>query len=213
MNPENLRILLIFGLLGLVVLRNLRGFVLFLRPGAVRYRILPGEDELMDPAVRQMGRELAELGFAPAGRVSQARPLSRSVEQTVYANDEGDYAVVFPVDREAWLYFFTEPRPGAYVLTADHRFPSAQREGYRTGGLPNASPAEVYAAHRRQVERGGEAAGAPADLAAYVGAARRFFAKGPGREDLRRRSFRGFLFASAALVWGALTLWQIVIRG
>lgn len=214
MNPETLRILLIFGLLGLVVLRNLRGFVHFLVPGAVRYRILAREGEIMDPAVRIMGRDLAEMGFVPAGRVSQQRPLAPAVEQGVYTNEaNGDYAVVFPVGREAWLYFLTEPRPGAFVLTADHRFPSSQRASFRTGGLPDASPKEVYAAHRRQVDRGEAGSGAAIGLESFVDIGRRFFSKGPGAGDLRRRSMRGFLFASAALVWGALSLWQILTRG
>lgn len=215
MNPEHLRILLIFGLLGLVVLRNLRGFVHFLRPGAVHLQILGGEAELGDPAVRLVGRELAGLGFAPVGRVAERRPLARAVEQTIYAHEaKGDFAVVFPVGREAWLYFLSEPRAGSFVATADHRFPSAQGEAYVTGGLPNASPSDVYAAHRRQVERVGAAEPkASLQIGAYVDAARRFLARGPGRHELRRRSMRGFLFASAALVWGAMTLWQILIRG
>lgn len=210
MNPELLRILLIFGLLSLVVARNLRGFVHFLAPGALRIRARPGDADLDEPAVRQMGRELAELGFSPLGTVTQKRPLSRSILQRVHANEAGDYGVIFPVGREAWLYFLSEPREGSFVLTADHRFPSSQRTDFHTGGLPNASPEEVYKAHRRQVDRLGAAgAGAAPDLAAYMEGAGRFFAKGPGREDLRRRSMRGFLFASAALVWGAMTCWQL----
>ena len=121
MNPETLRILLIFGLLGLVVARNIRGFVLFLRPGAVRFRPLGASAELEEPAVRLMARELGELGFSSVGTVLERRPLSPSVPQSVHANDKGDFGVVFPVGRDAWLYFLSEPRPGSFVLTADHR--------------------------------------------------------------------------------------------
>lgn len=213
MNPETLRILLIFGLLGLVVLRNVRGFIHFLRPGAVRYRELPGREDLEDPAVRLMGRELSELGFSPLGTVLVQRPLSPAVPQSVHVNDAGDYGVVFPVGRDAWLYFLSEPRAGSFVLTADHRFPSSQKVAFRTGGLPDASPEEVFRAHRRQVERMGERDGRAAPgLEAYMEAAARFFAKGPGKEDLRRRSARGFLFASAALLWGAMTFWQLFMN-
>jgi len=211
-NPETLRIALVFALLGLVLLRNLRGFVRFLFPGAVRYRILGRDGEVMDPAVRLMGRELAELGFVPVGRVAQRRPLSSDVEQSIYANEaKGDWAVVFPRGRDAWLYFLTEPRPGTFVLTADHSFPSSQRGAFRTGGLPNAAPRDVYAAHRRVVETED---GAPSarSLEAFVDLGRRFFARGPGAGAVRRRSMREFLFASAALLWGVLTLWQLLMR-
>lgn len=212
MNPETLRILLVFSLLGLVVLRNLRGFVHFLLPGAVRFQVAEGGDP-DHPAVRLMGRELQDLGFVVAGRVTQRRPLAPAQDQTVFVNEaQGDWAVAYPVGREAWLYFLSEPRKDHFVVTADHRFPSSQESTYLTGGLPNASPQEVHAAHRRQVERmarGGVEAAAR-DLRAFVDAAQRFFARGPGRADLRRRSARGFLFASAALLWGALTLWQLI---
>mgnify|MGYP000922923549 CR=1 FL=1 len=214
MNVETLRLLVVFGLLGLVVARNLRGFVHFLRPGAVRFSVneAPG---LEHPAVRLLGRELQELGFSMVGRVRQRRPLTRVQENTVFFDEaSGDWAVAFPVGREAWLYFLSEPRRDCFVLTADHGFPSLESENFLTGGLPGASPREVYAAHRRQLERvarGGAEAG-PRDLRAFVDTAQRFFSRGPGRADLRRQSIRGFVFASAALVWGAMTLWQLLFR-
>lgn len=214
MNVDTLRILLVFGLLGLVVARNLRGFVHFVWPGAIRFSVnaAPG---LEHPAVRLLGRELRELGFAPAGRVTQRRPLSRPQENTVFFDEaHGDWAVAFPVGREAWLYFLSEPRRGCFVLTADHAFPRVESGDFLTGGLPGASPPEVHAAHRRQVERmaRGGTETSSRDLGAFVDAAQRFFSRGPGRANLRRQSVRGFLFASAALVWGAMTLWQLLFR-
>lgn len=223
---------IVFALLAFVLVRNLRGFVLFLAPGRVRYEALGEDVSTTDPALRTMFRELEELGFSPLGRVLESRPLSPKVEQSVFRSGDGrDMAMVFPRQREAWLSFVSTPAD-AVVWTADHVFPTQELGGFVTGGLPGASPQELLAAHRRRAARlekagsdavaqasGGEVALAEGEgvgegesagaLAAYIDAAKRLQRRGPPKGELRRRSTRGFLFATAALAWAAMTAWKV----
>jgi hypothetical protein len=204
---------IIFALLTFVFVRNLRGFLLFLFPGRVRYDVVAQDVATTDPALRTMFRELEELGFSPVGRVVESRPLSPKVEQSVFANQAGELAMVFPRQREAWLSVVSTPGD-VVVWTADHVFPSQEGRGFVTGGLPGASPQGVLAAHRRRAARptGDAAAGSPrlgdGALKAYIDAATLLHGRGPSKGEVRRGATRGFFFAAAALGWGAMTAWK-----
>ncbi|HEY0839668.1 MAG TPA: hypothetical protein VGD74_05735, partial [Vulgatibacter sp.] len=56
----------------------------------------------------------------------------------------------------------------------------------------------------------GRPAGTSYDLEAFVRAGSRFFAKGPGRRELRRKEIRGLIFATGALVFMGSFVVQLV---
>mgnify|MGYP001389226391 CR=1 FL=1 len=207
-----LEIVLIFGLLGFLFWRNLPGAVAFVRPGAIRYRVEGGPaaaHATRSPATREMIAALEDLGFTPLGTAVEKRPLRPGRHEIVLANpEERAFAVVAPVGSEAWLHYFTAFEDGGAVITADYHWPSVEEPGYLAGGLPGAGPQEILNTHRRRVQRLVEEGRAVDDrytLEARAETAEAFYARGPGRREVRRREIKGMMFTTAALIVVLLT--------
>lgn len=205
-----------FALIGFLLWRNLPGALAFVRPSWVRLKIAGGPDDVVarGPAMRDMLGQLDELGFSPLGLLTSMRPLARSTRELVLASpQERCFATVRPVRNEAWLSYVTHFDDGAAVITADFHWPSVDEADYLAGGLPGSGPAEVLAAHRRRVQRfvdAGRPLGASFELEALERAGGRFFAKGPGRRELRRKELRGLIFATGALIFMGSFVMQLV---
>lgn len=214
MNGELLRIVLFCGLIGYLLWRYLPGALLFVHPGWIRSRIVGGPETatsaVRGPAMREMAREIEDLGFEPLGLVVEKRPLGRSQRQLVYGSaEERTYAVVAPVGNEAWLRFVTHFSDGAVVITADYRWPSVEEPGYLAGGLPSGSPAEILATHRRRVQRfvdEGRSLEEEQTLEGWVRSSDRYYAKGPGKREVRRREVMGMMFTTALIVAVVLSM-------
>jgi len=199
-----------FALIAYLLFRNLPGALIFLRPGWIRTRIAGGADQVVGttPAMRQMLGELEDDGFEPLGVITEKRPLRQGVEEQVLVHLEGGcYAGVRQVGNEAWLSLISPFSDGAMVITTDYRFPSVDADDYLAGGLPGNGPLELLNAHRRRVQRFIEA-GHPLDdrftLEARAQAGEAFYAKGPGRREIRRSEIRSTVIATLAVVWAVM---------
>jgi len=212
------RVLGFFALIGFLLYRNLPGALAFLRPSWVRPRAAGGPEDVAarSPAMRDMLGQLEELGFEPKGILIERRPLAPSTRELVLASPEARcFATVRPVKNEAWLSLVTHFSDGAAVITADFHWPSVDEPDYLAGGLPGNGPAELLNAHRRRVQRfvdAGRPLDAAYDLSALEAAGARFFAKGPGKRELRRKELRGLIFAGGALIFMGSFVVQLVRR-
>ncbi len=194
-------------LLGLFVAwRLLPGALCCLFPRRVRLHPLDPESKRIDaPLFEAMTEELAPAGLRPLGAHLEGRPLRRTrviydfylEEQRTFASAEGSRA-------GARLTLLTPFHGGAFVLTADHARPAAQRPlRYLAGGIA-AKPEQVVAAHRRRVEQfeaGGLTPSAEATLASRLQAERDWLS-GPGGRELRLANLTTlllFLFGAAIL--------------
>lgn len=216
-----LEIVLVFALLGYLFWRNLPGALLFLRPGWIRCQVAGGPEAVAlaaarTQAMREMIQELEELGFEPLGELVEKRPLRRSRREAVLAAPGArSFALVEPVGNEAWLHYLTAFDDGAVVITADYRWPSVEEPGYLAGGLPGAGPTEVFNTHRRRVQRladEGRSVDERYTLTARAEACEAFYARGPGRREVRRREIKGLMFTTAALLVLLLTAIDAIRR-
>lgn len=207
MTGTTLQLVLTALLVGFLLFRNLPGALLFLRPSWIRTR-REGGPEAVSPhghgvAIAEMLDAVEDLGFTPQGVLRESRPLGPSRKEFVFAHEaEHAFAGVMPVGDEAWLFFFSAFEGGGVVITADFRWPATERPDYLAGGLPAATPVEVWNAHRRRVARMVELGGRPVTgltLARREEVARAFYATGPGARETRRREARPFMFAVFAL--------------
>lgn len=220
MSGDLLKVVLFFGLLGYLFWRNLPGALSFVRPGSIRCRIGGGPDAVglaaTGPAMREMIREIEELDFEPLGLLVEKRPLRRGRRELIYANpDTHSFAVVAPVGNEAWLHYVTPFVDGATVITADYRWPSVEEPDYLAGGLPGGGPLEILNTHKRRVQRfvdEGRVVDERYTLEARAEGCDAFYARGPGRREVRRREIKGLMFTTAALVVVALTVFDAVRR-
>lgn len=202
--------LLFFALLALLLWRNLPGALAFLRPGWLRVETISSDASLGTPATRQMERELAALGFSPLGTLLVGRPLERRQSEYLLASEaDRSYAVVFPRSGQAWLRFVTPLAGGGRVVTADHRVTPVDQGGYVVGGLPGVPPDELWAAHRKRVERvaRGKKPSGEIGLQEWIADEQDFYTKGAGKDEIRRREARRFVFTAAGIVWG---LWTVL---
>jgi hypothetical protein len=90
-----------------------------------------------------------------------------------------------------------------------------EERGYLAGGLPGASPLELLNTHRRRVQRLVEEGHPPDErltLAARQEAGLAFYARGPGRREVRRRELKGLLFTAIALTWIGMVVRGLVGR-
>jgi hypothetical protein len=194
-------------LVGFLLVRNLPGALLFLRPAWIRVR-REGGSEAVSPhghgvAIAEMLDAVEDLGFAPQGVLRESRPLGPTRKEFVFAHEaEHAFAGVMPVGDEAWLFFFSPFEGGQVVITADFRWPATERADYLAGGLPAATPVEVWNAHRRRVARMVESGARPVSgltLERREDEARAFYRTGPGRRETRRREVRPFMFSVFAV--------------
>ncbi|WP_373044516.1 hypothetical protein [Vulgatibacter sp.] len=214
MSGDAIKLILFFGLLGYLFWRNLPGALIFVRPAFIRCRILGGaeavEGAIRGPAMQEMTAEIEELGFEPLGLMVEQRPLRRGRRELVYGNPEArTFAVIAPVGNEAWLHYVTPFDGGATVITADYHWPSIEEPDYLAGGLPAGSPLEILNTHKRRVQRfvdEGRSVDGRYTLEARAEACGAFYAKGPGRREVRRREVRGVMFTTAALIMVVLTV-------
>ncbi|HWV37523.1 MAG TPA: hypothetical protein VN033_03495 [Vulgatibacter sp.] len=212
------RVLGFFALIAFLLYRNLPGALAFAWPGWVRLRAAGGPDDVVarGPAMRDMLGQLEALGFERKGVVIERRPLARAARDLVLASpDARCFATVRQVRNEAWLSLVTHFSDGAAVITADFHWPSVDEADYLAGGLPGNGPAELVNAHRRRVQRfvdEGRPLDARFDLEALEEAGSRFYAKGPGKRELRRKEIRGVIFAGGALIFMGSFLVQLARR-
>lgn len=207
MTGTTLQLALTVLLVGFLLVRNLPGALIFVRPGWIRVR-REGGAEAVSPhghgvAVAEMLDAVEDLGFAPLGVLRETRPLGRLRREYAFSHEaEHSFAGVMPVGAEAWLFFFSAFEGGQVVITADFRWPATESADYLAGGLPAAKPVEVWNTHRRRVARMVESGARPVaglTLERREEAARAFYGTGPGGRETRRREARSFLFSLFAV--------------
>lgn len=213
------KIAVFLGLVAFVLVRNLPGALLFVRPGFTRWvrRGAPGHNPVASHgvAVRDMLAELEELGFEVLGEGVEHRPLRAGRAEIVLASpQEHSYAIVRPVADEALLHYLAPFEDGSTVITADHAWQAADEPTYLAGGLPGSTPAQLLNAHRRRVARFLETGRAPSplDLEARGRLLERFYATGPGRMETRRREAKNAVLAAVALGFVGMLLKRLLER-
>jgi hypothetical protein len=165
----------------------------------------------------RVGSRLEQLGFVPLGIARERGPLgAHRAEADVYADpSRGTFADVAQRGAEPARVSFVSPFPdGAFVVTADHRRPSASGPLLQAGGLPGAALEAVLAAHEVAVERFAARHGVPAvatRLDARLDAARAWWA-GFGRGELRRANALGLAVVAFAFVLIASSV-NILLHG
>jgi hypothetical protein len=176
----------------------------------------PGDQPRSAPRLR-VGAELEELGFLPLG-IRRERGLlgAYAREWDCYADpSRGSFADVAQEGTKPPGVVFVSPfADGAFVVTADHRRPSASGPMLQAGGLPGASLTALLAAHEVAVERFAGKHGMPAvalRLDARLAAARTWWATF-GRGELRRANLAGFAVVLFAAVLLASAV-NILLRG
>jgi hypothetical protein len=191
--PLWLSLALTAGITLAVLIVYLPGGLLWLLPGAVRHRALPADENppAEDPEpVRTTAPALERLGFERLGVRTEQPPLAKPMLSYDWVHRlERCYASEYMVDRRTRrLYFFTPYDGGAAVLTADHRRPGADLQGYYlAGGLKGATPEELWVAHQRQMaamEETGRERIAKGTLADRMDCARAWFL-GSGKREIR----------------------------
>jgi len=168
------------------------------------------------PARRRAGAEWEALGFLRLGRKWERSPLGGSVHDACsYGSDDGVYADLFEgPDRAAAAQLLSVFPDGAAVVTASYPRQGTASDRLLVGGLPGAGPEELLLAHRRGVERLGQAHGAPVagqELGLRLELARRWY-RGPGSAEVRRLALPSFLSATLALLLLASSLriiWKV----
>lgn len=209
------RFALTSALAAFVLWRNLPGALLCLFPKLMRAR---GEDESWPKVDRglfaQMEEELGPLGFKRLGVHVERAPLRRSVVAYDFVHEgERTWATAKRQDREVTLTLLTPFDGGAFVLTADHQTQSLDLAGQcLSGGMPGAQPDQLFAAHRRRIDRIKEAGRAPAadlSLEARVRSANEWFAGFGGRRQ-RTRYLNQLLMTVMALGLVGAIVWAMV---
>jgi hypothetical protein len=206
------------GLIAFVLVRNLPGALLFVWPGFTRWS-RRGEghrpDALHGVAVRDMLAELESLGFRVLGEGEERRPLRPGRAEIVLASEaEHSYALVRPQEDEAFLHYWAPFEDGSLVVTADHPWSAVESPGYLAGGLPHSTPTQLLNAHRRRVARFLERGRVPSPLTLEGRGAllERFYARGPGRGETRRREVKNAVLAAVALGFAGMLLKRLFER-
>jgi hypothetical protein len=212
------RAALSLALAAFVLWRNLPAAILCLFPRLMRAR---GEDETWPKVDRelfaQMEEELSPLGFKRLGVHVERAPLSRGQLAYDFVNEaEGTWCTATARGEEGALYLLTPFEGGRFVRTADHRVASIERPGEcLSGGMPGAQPEQVFAAHRRRVERlkeAGRALQADLSLEARVKAANRWF-EGCGARELRTRNLNGLVMTAMGIGIAGVVAWALLRMG
>ncbi|HET9595330.1 MAG TPA: hypothetical protein VFP65_07105 [Anaeromyxobacteraceae bacterium] len=164
----------------------------------------------------RVAAQLEELGFVALGIQRERAPLgAHRAEADVYADpSRGSFADVAQRGAEPQVTFVSPFPDGAFVVTADHRRPSASGPMLQAGGLPGASLEALLAAHEVAVERFAARHGTPAvatRLEARLAAARGWWA-GFGRWELRRAHAPAMAVVAFAIVLLASSV-SILLRG
>ena len=206
--PPGVRLIIAFLFPAYLLYRTGPGALLFLFPSLMRQKAEPSDDypPEMDPApASKLAVELAALGFTRLGVRRERFPLGTSALSYDYVNaEEKAYASIYLVDRRrARLYFFTPYDGGASVLTADHVRPRAVNDGYYlAGGVVGAAPAQVWAAHKRQMvamEETGRDRVAKATLEDRLAVAHQWVV-GVGKREVRARTMTAFFSSLIAMM-------------
>jgi hypothetical protein len=184
--------------------RNLPRALLFVWPGLARARRLDETSPLVDPGLfDEVEQVVAPLGFKRLGAHAELLPLRRpSAVYDFRLEGEPVWGSAWRQDAEVRFALLTAFDREGLVLTADHQRPGADRPGYLCGGLPEASPEHLLAAHRRRVERLREGGYRPASdfsLEARIQAAQAWY-RGPGAREVRMGAVNAFILSLMALV-------------
>ncbi len=196
--------LAVLSALGLFLLwRNLAGALLFFWPAWVKVRREEESwPEVDNTLFEQMAKELAPLGFTRLGIHVERSPLRQGTVVYDFGHaGESTWASASMRGDDAELYLLTAFDEGGLVLTADHRRGSVAKEGhYLAGGLPGVEPEQLLAAHRRRVDRMRQAGKKPtSDLSLDARVKRQEeWIHGPGKREVRLKSFNAFLFSVMA---------------
>lgn len=191
-----------------VLWRTLPGALLFLFPWAVRQRAEPADENpaSADPEpVRLTAPALEALGFERLGIRREKSALGPDTLSFDFVHRaEKTYASVYLVEKKTRrLYFFTPYDGGASVLTADHKRPSSALDGYYLAGwLKNATPDQLWAAHKRQLKAmddTGRERVAKGTLANRMDCAQAWF-HGAGKKEIRLRQLTPAAMTALALV-------------
>jgi hypothetical protein len=187
-----------------VLWRNLPRALLFLWPGLAGARKLDETSPLVDFGLfEEVERVVAPLGFVRLGTHAEVHPLRRpSATYDFCLADEPVWGSAWRQGAEVRFALITAFLGGGMVLTADHKRLGIDRPPYLAGGLPDAAPEQLLAAHRRRVERLRQSGLSPiSDLSldARVSAARAWY-RGPGAREVRLGAANAFILSSMALV-------------
>lgn len=206
--PYGLRLALVTAVSIVVLYRSLPGMLLFLFPWAIKQRAEPTDENpaSADPdPVKLTAPALEALGFERLGIRREKAPLGPDTLSFDYVHRaERTYASVYLVDRKTRrLYFLTPYDGGASVLTADHKRPSSALDGYYLAGwLKNATPDQLWTAHKRQLkamEDTGRERIAKGTLADRMDCAQAWF-HGAGKKEIRVRQLTPAALTALALV-------------
>ncbi len=184
--------------------RNLPRALLCLWPGLGGARALDETSPIVDPNLfDEVERVVAPLGFKRLGAHAELAPLRRPLPTYDFLL-EGE-----PVWGSAWRYgpdvrfaLVTAFEGAGLVITADYKRPGVEQKDYLSGGLPEASPEQLLAAHRRRIERLREAGRSPVadlSLASRVRAAQEWY-RGPGTKEVRLGAANAFILSLMAFV-------------
>lgn len=184
--------------------RNLPRALLFLWPGLAGARRLDETSPLVDFSLfEEVERVVTPLGFARLGAHAEIHPLRRpSATYDFLLSGEPVWGSAWRQGSEVRFALVTAFQGGGMVVTADHKRLGIDRPPYLAGGLPEASPEQLLAAHRRRVERLRQMGLSPVSdltLDARVAAARAFY-RGPGAREVRLGAANAFILSSMALV-------------
>jgi hypothetical protein len=204
---------LISALAVFVLWRNLPAMLLFLFPSLMRAR---GEDESWPKVDRdlfgRMEEELKPLGFSRLGVHVERAPLRRRLVAYDFVNEaERTWGTATAAGEEVRLSLVTAFCGGGFVVTADHRVLSQDRQGCLVGGMPGAQPEQLLAAHRRRVEgfrEQGREIVTDLSLEARVRAANAWYV-GYGARELRLRNLNGLFLSLMGLAIFAAVLWAM----
>jgi hypothetical protein len=205
--PYGARLVAVLLIAIVLLYRSLPGALLCLVPGGMRQHPEPLDENPpeSDPEpIRLTVPALEALGFTRLGLRTEKPLLGKATLSWDFVHHaEKSYASLYLVDRRTRrLYFLTPYDGGALVLTADHKRPGAVQDGYYlAGGLPGATPDQLWAAHKRQMtamEDTGRERVARATIADRMDAARAWFS-GVGKREVRVRNATPALLTVLAL--------------
>jgi len=153
--------------------------------------------------LEEVERVVAPLGFERLGGHAETLPLRRPSATYDFAlGSEPVWGSAWRQEGEVRFALLTAFEGGGLVVTADYKRPGIDRPRYLAGGLPDASPEQLLAAHRRRVERLRQSGLSPVSdlsLDSRIRAARAFY-RGPGVREVRLSAANALILSLMALV-------------
>ena len=197
------RALLSLALAAVILWRNLPVGLLCLSPGWMRFRRLEGDDQVDLSFAALLEEELVPLGFRRLGTHLERPPLGRGTVCYDFVHEgEGAFATAFGSRGDVIFYLLTPLSQGGFVLTANHSRQGVERQGYLSGGIPDAPPEQLLPVHRRRVERLKEQGLTPTADLSMEGrlAAAVAWSRGKGVRETRLKSANAFILCLMGVV-------------